>query len=427
MIFLKRLGKTLTNNIWLKVLALVLAFVLWVLVAQINNPVRTLTYNNVKVTLVGTDVLDAEGKVYQVLDNTDTAKVTVRAPESIISSITAADISAVADLSHISEDGTVPIVYSLDRAESIIADHDTLSVSVENRITKYVNITWKTIGSVGEGCVQGKVNLERNRIEVTGPESAVNRVTYAQVTIDLDDAVKTISADMEIVLYDAKGNRVESDMIVKQTDYVTTTVTVLSTKTVPIYASATGEPAAGYVFTGDINVSPETVTIAGDTSVLNTITRIEITDPVDIASAKNNITAAYNLSKYLPAGVSFEDPDFDDEVFVTAYVERKVEKTLTVAVDHFALTDIPEGYEAEIAAEEDVSVRLTGLETELNAISAESLRGVIEVDSYLASVYGDDYSGITFANIPVRFNLSDHVEADPVYIRVQLTVKEDET
>ncbi|MBQ3853050.1 MAG: hypothetical protein II760_06695, partial [Lachnospiraceae bacterium] len=166
---------------------------------------------------------------------------------------------------------------------------------------------------------------------------------------------------------------------------------------------------------------------AGDTSVLNNITRIEITDPVDIASAKNNITAAYNLSKYLPAGVSFEDPDFDDEVFVTAYVERKVEKTLTVAVDHFALTDIPEGYEAEIAAEEDVSVRLTGLETELNAISAESLRGVIEVDSYLASVYGDDYSGITFANIPVRFNLSDHVDADPVYIRVQLTVKEDET
>ena len=139
------------------------------------------------------------------------------------------------------------------------------------------------------------------------------------------------------------------------------------------------------------------------------------------------ITTHRELSKYLPAGVSFEDPDFADEVFVTAYVERKVEKTLTVAVDHFALTDIPEGYEAEIAAEEDVSVRLTGLETELNAISAESLRGVIEVDSYLASVYGDDYSGITFANIPVRFNLSDHVEADPVYIRVQLTVKEDET
>jgi len=253
---LKRLGRVLTNNIWLKLLALVLAFVLWVLVAQINNPVRTLTFNNVKVIPIGTDVLDAEGKVYQVLDNSDVAKVTVRAPESVISSITAADITAVADLSQIGEDGTVPIVYSLDRAESIVADHDVLSVSVENRITKYVNITWQTVGTVGEGCVQGKVNLERNRIEVTGPESAVNRVSYAQVTIDLDDAVKTISADMEIILYDAKGIRVESDMIVKQTDYVTTTVTVLSTKTVPVYASATGEPSAGYIFTGDIQSAP---------------------------------------------------------------------------------------------------------------------------------------------------------------------------
>ena len=168
---LKRLGKSLTNNLWLKLLALLLAFVLWVLVAQINNPVRTLTYNNVKVTLVGTDVLDAEGKVYQILDGTDTAKVTVRAPESVISSLTANDISAVADLSNISEDGTVPIVYSLDRAESITADHDTLSVSVENRITKYVNISSQTVGSVGEGCVQGRVNLERNRIEVPNPRS----------------------------------------------------------------------------------------------------------------------------------------------------------------------------------------------------------------------------------------------------------------
>ena len=423
--FLKRLGKTLTNNIWLKVLALVLAFVLWVLVAQINNPVRTLTYNNVKVTLVGTNILESEGKVYQVLDNTDTAKVTVRAPESVINSITASDITAIADLSQINEDGTVPIIYSLESAESITADHDTLSVAVENRITKYVNISWQTVGSVGEGCVQGKVNLERNRIEVTGPESDVNRVSYAQVTIDLDDAVKTISADMEIILYDTKGNRVESDMIVKQTDYVTTTVTVLSTKTVPIYASATGETAAGYIFTGDISVSPEIVTIAGDTSVLNNITRIEITDPVDINSAKNNITATYNLSKYLPSGVSFEDPSFDDEVYVTAYVEKKAEKTLTVSPDHFSITDIPDGYEAEIAGDDDITVRLTGLETELNAVSAESLRGVIEVDSYLTSVYGDDYSGITFANIPVRFNLSEHVEADPVFIRVQLTVKDE--
>lgn len=425
MIFLKRLGKTLTNNIWLKVLALVLAFVLWVLVAQINNPVRTLTYNNVKVTLVGANILEAEGKVYQVLNNSDIAKVTVRAPESVINSITASDITAIADLSQINEDGTVPIIYSLERAESITADHDTVSVAVENRVTKYVNIVSQTVGSVGEGCVQGKVNLERNRIEITGPQSAVDRVSYAQVTVDLDDAVKTISADMEIILYDTKGNRVESDTILKQTDYVTVTVTILSTKTVPIYASTTGEPADGYIFTGDITVNPGVVTIAGDTSVLNNITRIDIIRPVDITNAKDATLATFPISEFLPAGVTFEDPDFEDEVSVTAFVEKKAEKTLTLSADHFTLTDIPEGYEAEIAVDEEIAVRLTGLSTELNAVSAESLRGLVEVDSYLSSVYGDDYSGITFANIPVKFFLSEHVEADPVYIRVQLTLKDE--
>ena len=132
---LKRLGQVLVNNIWLKLLALVLAFVMWILVAQINNPVRTLSFSNVRVTLVNTESLEAQGKVYQILDNTNIANVTVRAPESVISSISAADISAVADFSEITEDGTVPIVYTLDRAESIVADHGSLLVSVENKKT----------------------------------------------------------------------------------------------------------------------------------------------------------------------------------------------------------------------------------------------------------------------------------------------------
>ena len=171
-------------------------------------------------------------------------------------------------------------------------------------------------------------------------------------------------------------------------------------------------------------MKPEVVTIAGDTSVLNTITRIDITDPVDITSAKTNIKASFNLSNYLPAGVLFEDPDMDDEIIVTAYIEKNSEKTLTVPADHFVLTDIPDGYTAEIVPQDDIIVRLTGLEVELNAVSAESIRGYIEVDSYLSSIYGNEYTDITYANIPVHFSLSEHVNADPVYIRIQLTPKE---
>lgn len=423
---LKRLGNIITNNFGLKLLSVGLAFVLWVIVAQISNPVGTVSFSNVQVTLINAEQLEAQGKVYQILDQTDVVKVTVRAPESVISTLSASDISAVADLSEISEDGTVPITYSLDRAERIIADHDELLINVDDKKTKYVNIQYQLMGEVGEGCVQGVVKLARNRLEISGPASAVDRIAYALVTIDLDGAIKTISADMEIYLYDATGNRIDNELIVKQTDYVTTTVTVLSTKKVPIYASVTGEPSNGYIYTGDLYVDPEVITIAGDTSVLNGISRIDITDPVDIGSAKNDITATFDLTKYLPSGVEFEDKTFDGEVSVTAYIEKMLEKNLTISPDALLLHDIPEGFNAEIVGTEEINVRLVGLETELNAVSSESLTGIVEIDSYLTANNITDINDGDIVTIPVKFNLSDHVKADAVYVRVQLTLVEED-
>ncbi len=413
----KRIGAILINNLWLKILAVLIAFVVWVVVAQINNPVSTHTYSNVKVTLLGTDVLESEGKFYQVVGNSDVIKITVRAPESVISSISPSDIYAVADLSEIREDGTVPIVYSLDRAESIVADHDELQVIVEDKKTRYVNILYEMTGSVGEGCVAGKVTLQRNRIEISGPASDVDKVAYAQVSIDLDGAIKSISADMEIHLFDSTGHRVISDRIVKQTDYVTTTVTVLSTKIVPVYASVTGDTATGYLYSGNISVDPEVVTIAGDTSVLNTINRIEITDPVDIAAATKDVTATFELEKYLPAGVSLEQSGFEGEASVTAYIEKVAEKNINLSPERIAIIGIPDGFTAEILEEGTVSVKLSGLSTELNAISAESLVGSAEITPNSDGVFADGDILI----LPVKFILTDHVKSDMVYVRVLLT------
>ena len=89
------------------------------------------------------------------------------------------------------------------------------------------------------------------------------------------------------------------------------------------------------------------------------------------------------------------------------------------------LHDIPDGFEAEIIATDDISVRLIGLETELNAVSSESLTGIVEIDSYLtANNITDIHDGDILA-FPVKFNLSEHVKADTVYVRVQLTQVED--
>ena len=72
--------KLLTRNLGLKLASLVLAFVLWFLVAQIYDPKDTVTFNNIQVRLINTDLLEQEGKVYEVLDNSNLVRVTVTGP-----------------------------------------------------------------------------------------------------------------------------------------------------------------------------------------------------------------------------------------------------------------------------------------------------------------------------------------------------------
>jgi len=415
---LKRLGGIFTHNLWLKLLAIILAVIIWVIVAQINNPASTVTFSNIKVTLLNADILESEGKIYQILDRSDVVKVTVKAPESVVRTLSASDVSAVADLSQVTAQGTVPIVYSLDRAESIVGDHDELLVSVEDKVTKYVNIMYWTNGSVGEDCVLGKVNLDRNRLEISGPRSDIEKVSYAMVEIDLDGAVKTISADMELALFDSEGMKVESENITKQTDYVTTTVTVLSTSEVPIVAYTTGTPSAGYIFVDEIDVSPATVRIAGDTSTLSHLPYIEITDPVDITAARNNITATFDLSNYLPAGVSFEDPNFDDEITVTAHIERTIEKTVYLSPLNVTISDLPSGLTAEAYSTEDIPVKLTGLETDLNAISADSLSPVVEVASYIEEAQLKNVKSGDILTIPIKLRVNENVKAEECYVKI---------
>ena len=104
--------KLLTRNLGLKLASLVLAFVLWFLVAQIYDPKDTVTFNNIQVRLINTDLLEQEGKVYEVLDNSNLVRVTVTGPQSIVKSeLRRNDIVAEADMSKLTDINTIAITY----------------------------------------------------------------------------------------------------------------------------------------------------------------------------------------------------------------------------------------------------------------------------------------------------------------------------
>ena len=79
--------KRLTNNLALKLAALVFAFLLWLIVVNEIDPVERRTYSNVVVTMLHDELILNKGNTYRIV-NGNTATVTVTAKRSILEKIT---------------------------------------------------------------------------------------------------------------------------------------------------------------------------------------------------------------------------------------------------------------------------------------------------------------------------------------------------
>ena len=73
------------DNLGLKVTALLIALVVWVLINNVNDPVKYMRITNVQVKLLHTSMITDQGEVYTIQDNSDVVPVvTVKARRSII-------------------------------------------------------------------------------------------------------------------------------------------------------------------------------------------------------------------------------------------------------------------------------------------------------------------------------------------------------
>lgn len=158
---MKKMKDRLMHNLGLKIMAVLFSIVLWMVAVDINDPVSDKYINNVPVQLVNTGILVSQDKTYKVLDNTDTVRVIVRAPKSVLSEIDGQSVSAKADMSQITPENQVPIVAALNSnldVERIRTDKQFVELQVENKKTRQLAIEVEKTGKLPEGYVTGRVD-----------------------------------------------------------------------------------------------------------------------------------------------------------------------------------------------------------------------------------------------------------------------------
>ena len=232
--------KRLMNNWGLKILAFFVAALLWFVVVNIDNPITDQTYSNIPVNVINAEVLASEDspKTYQIVDNTQTVNVTVRAKRSVLSKISQEDIIAVADMKELVLGSQIPIQVSVKGHEykEAYSNPRNLQIHLEDEETRKFPIVPKTTGTVRDGYVLGNIQAVPERVSIRGPKSVIDKISKVEASVSVSGLSQDTVLPSELILYDQDGNKIDQQLLMNNlgTDGVGISVQLLNTKNIPI-------------------------------------------------------------------------------------------------------------------------------------------------------------------------------------------------
>ena len=297
-----------------------------------------------------------------------------------------------------------------------------MRLSVEDKTSKWIKLESNTIGEVASGYMIGNVTLDQTNIEVTGPKSAISQVDHAGVDINVTDSTSSLSANVDIKLYDADDNELTLESVKKNVNSAHMTVEVLATKEVPVEIEYMGVPEDGYMATGEVESSVPTVRIAGTASALVGISAITVPeDRMNITGQSGDLVDIINLKEYLPSNVRLANKSFDGKITATVYIEPIDTKDLTIPADNISITGVPDGMEAEVTSTaEEYNITVSGLTRDVSILRDSSVTGVLDLNQWMEDNGLEELTPGNYT-IPVTFNLSEDITVDTdVNIHIRL-------
>ena len=160
--------KKIMNNLDLKILAVLFSIILWLIVVNIDDPVKSVQFSGVEVQIMNGEELVEQGKVYEVLDGTNVVTVTVTGRRSILEDIAKENITAVADMKDLTSMDTLSIEVASNKyaneIDDIKCDQENVRLSIEDlaRVQKVIQIA--VVGVPRDGYILGSVTTNLNQI-----------------------------------------------------------------------------------------------------------------------------------------------------------------------------------------------------------------------------------------------------------------------
>ena len=186
------LKQRLKNNWTLKLASVAIAFLIWLVVGNINDPIIQKVYSNVKVNITNGSYIESRGMTYRLDSNYQTVSVTLRGNSSKVTKRND-DIVVEADLTQIVDMDSTPVMVPVTvkckdiSAENITVSPITIPIEIEERETKDFMIAVNYGDSVpGAGYEVGKIYANPEKISVSGPESIIDKIDRVVANVSVE-------------------------------------------------------------------------------------------------------------------------------------------------------------------------------------------------------------------------------------------------
>lgn len=311
------------NNISLKIMSVVTAVLVWMLVVNVDNPTRTVSYTIQNVEVVNQTYIDQ--KVCLPDQNQESIRVYLTADRKTLSKINALDIRAVADLQQalsFEEDPVmVPITVSCDGvfSSNIKVVPNNLAVHLEDKKTQEFVISVSSGESKpGKGYEIGSLTSNPEKIKITGPTSLINIIGNVTATVNVENKTENVTKETELVIYDKNGTQfTETQMSYLNVSKVMVTAKLWKVRSnIRIVGDYTGEPAEGYQVESVVTV-PDVISIAGSDEALSALdadnNMIQIpAENIDISGKSSDVETKVNIAQLLPDGLKLPSSASED-------------------------------------------------------------------------------------------------------------------
>lgn len=409
--------KRLTNNLGLKILSVMVAFVIWLVILNVDDPTITTRITGIDVKTINGESITGAGMYYEVESN-DQVTVVVKGKKSIVDTLTESDFYAVADLSKYSITNAVPIEVSLAKKyasepEIVEGKNQTMMLSVENYLTKQFEVMIQTKGEPAKDYYISvdEINASPNRINVSAPESVMKKISEVRIDVYVNDVNKEFRVIAEPKAYDVNGTHIKSDKIKFGVNSISVSANPLKIKSIPVEINIAGNLEDGYIITQQ-ECSLKELRIAGTKTSLDKIDKIVL--DVDVTGCVDDYSGTFDLKKYLSNEIKIISDDKECEV--TLDIEKLVEKKIEFSAKDIKFLNLRTDVMTDYETDKKLSFTVRGLSDVVENLDASMFAPNIDMEKLIigtqkVSVKFEDVEGVEIINGPyIEITLKEVIE-----------------